>query len=83
MGFSVSRQTAYQFTIYLTFNRQKCSLRLTVKMFQGVSNLTVSADLHGSPAPKEFLNWKDQFSCPKTLFLDNTVPYNLLISGNI
>ena len=58
-------------------------LRLTVKMFQGFSNLTVSADLHGSPAPKEFLNWKDQFLCPKTLFLDNTVPYNLLISENI
>ena len=80
MGLSVSRQTAQQFTVnlqkmlYLTFNRQKCRLRLTVKKFQTVSNLTISAYLHGIPAPKEFLNWKNQFSCPKTLFLDNAVP---------
>ena len=28
----------------------------TVKKFQGVSNLTISANLDGIPAPKEFLN---------------------------
>ena len=89
MGFTVRRPTAWQFTVsrqkmlYSTVNRQKCSLRLTVKKFLGVSNLTISADLDGIPAPKEFLNWKNQFSCQKTLFLDNTVPYNLLISENI
>ena len=63
---------------YIQVNRQKCSLRLTVKKFRGVSNLTISADLDGAPAPKEFLNWKKTFSCQKTLFLDNTVPYDLL-----
>ena len=46
-------------------NRQKVS---------SVSNLTILAYLHGLPAPEEFLNWKNQFLCPKTLFLDNTVP---------
>ena len=89
MGFTVGRPTAWQFTVsrqkmlYATVNRQKCSLRLTVKNFLGVSNLTISADLDGIPAPKEFLNWKNQFSCQETLFLDNTVPYDLLISENI
>ena len=79
MGLSVSRQTAQQFTVnlqkmlYLTFNRQKCMLRLTVKKFQSVSNLTISAYLNGIMAPKEFLNWKNQFSSPKTFFLDNTL----------
>ena len=48
-------------------------LRLIVKKFQSVSNLSIPAYLHGILAPKEFLNWKNQFSCPKTLFLDNTV----------
>ena len=50
---------------------------------QKVSRCLCSDDLDGIPAPKEFLNWKNQFSCQKTLFLDNTVPYNLLISENI
>ena len=71
-GFAVSRPTVWQFTVnrqktlYLTVDRQKRSLRLTVKKFLGVSNLTISADLDGIPAPnKEFLNWKNQFSCQK------------------
>ena len=55
----------------------------TVKKYQGVSNLTISANLDGIPAPREFLNSKNQFSCQKTFFLDNTVPYNLLVSENI
>ena len=89
-SFTVSRQTAWQFTVsrqkmlYSTVNRQKCSLRLTLKKFLGISNLSISAELDGIPAPKDFLNWKNQFSCQKkTFFLDNTVPYNLLISENI
>ena len=55
--------------LYSTVNRQKCSLRLTVKKFLGVSNLTISADLDGIPAPKEFLNWKNQY----VLLLKNTL----------
>ena len=39
----------------------------TVKKFQGVSNLTISANLDGIPAPKEFLNSKNQFSCQKNI----------------
>ena len=74
MGLSVSRQTAQQFTVnlqkmlYLTFNRQKCRLRLTVKKFQSVSNLTISAYLHGILAPKEFLNWKTSSQAQKHSF---------------
>ena len=34
---------------------------LTVKKFQGILDLTISADLHGSLAPEEYLNWKNQF----------------------
>ena len=70
---------AKQFTVhcqkmlYLTVNRLNCRLRLNVK-FQSVSNLNISADLHGIPAPKEFLNWENQFS---------RMPNNLLISENI
>ena len=41
------------------------------------------ADLHGIPTPKEFLNWENQFSYSKSLFLDSTIPENLLISQNI
>ena len=59
--------------LYLTVNRLNCRLRLNVK-FQSVSNLNISANLHGIPAPKEFLNWENQFS--RTL-------NNLLISENI
>ena len=61
--------------LYLTVNRLNCRLRLNVK-FQSVSNLNISAALHGIriPAPKEFLNWENQFS---------RMPNNLLISENI
>ena len=34
---------------------------MTVKKYQGISNLTISADLHGRQAPAESLNWKNQF----------------------
>ena len=36
-------------------------LILTVKEFQGISNLTISADLQGLLAPEESLSWKNQF----------------------
>ena len=36
-------------------------LILTVKEFQGISNLTISGDLHGLLAPEESLSWKNQF----------------------
>ena len=64
MRFTVSRQKAQK----LTVNRQKCRLRLNVKKLQSISNLTTSADKHGIPAPEEFLNWKNQFSCSQKLF---------------
>ena len=74
-GFTVSRPTAWQFItvsrqkmLYSTVNRQKCSLRLTVKKFLGVSNLTISADLDGIPAPKEFPNWKNRSLAKKHSF---------------
>ena len=34
---------------------------LTVKKFQGISNLTLLAHLHGLLAPEEALNWKNHF----------------------
>ena len=66
----------------LTVNRQKWSLRSTLKSFK-----VFSADLpawHGIPAPREFLHCKNHFPIVwKTLSLDITIPYNLLISENI
>ena len=52
-------------------NRQK---------FQSISNLTLSADLHGIPAPEESVpNGKKQFACSQKplclVFLDITIPY--------
>jgi len=52
----------------LKFNRQPnvkkgYFLPSTVKTFQRISNLTISADLHGLLAPKESLNGKNQFPC--------------------
>ena len=35
----------------------KTQVKINRQKFQSVSNLTISADLHGIPAPKEFLNW--------------------------
>ena len=52
MGFTVSRQTASKLTanpaanrqkrLFYVVNRQKCRLRLTVKTFHGISNLTIT-----------------------------------------
>ena len=63
MELTVSRQTALNLTVnhqkrlFLFVNRQKCGVILTVKTFQGFSNLGISADLHGLLAPEESLNW--------------------------
>ena len=51
--------------------------------FQGISSLTMLADLHGLLAPKEALNIKKHVSKIPSLDLDSTKPYNLLVSGNI
>ena len=86
MGFY--RQSSNGLTIHckpskdVIFNRQQPKMQFKINR-QKVSRCLCSDDLDGIPAPKEFLNWKNQFSCQKTLFLDNTVPYNLLISENI
>ena len=51
-------------TMATVYNRrQKCRLILIVKKFQVISNLTISADLHGLLTPEESLNWKNQFPC--------------------
>ena len=49
---AVSRQTAHNLTVNhqkrlsLTVNRQRCGVILTVKTFQGISNLLISPDLN-------------------------------------
>ena len=53
-------------TMATVYNRrQKCRLILIVKKFQVISNLTISAALHGLLTPEESLNWKNQFPCFK------------------
>ena len=62
MGLTVSRQMAQNLTVsrrkrlFFTVNRQKCRLIITVNKFPDISNLTISADLHGPLAPEESLN---------------------------
>ena len=60
--------------LFSKVNRQKCRVRLTVKKFQELKNLTISAALHGILAREESLNKPRH---------DITRPYNLLISENI
>ena len=67
MGLTVSRPSNGQ---KLTVNRQIKKLifyrelpYMHVKKFQNIFNLTISADLHGMPAPREFGNCKNQFPC--------------------
>ena len=71
--------------VIFTLNRQKCRLMLTVKKFQDISNLIISADLPELLSPKEFQNLKSHAApmFSKTLPLDITRPHNLLISKNI
>ena len=62
-------------------NAKNINRQITVKKFQGIPNLTISADIHGHLAPEESEKPVPMFS--KTLSLDITRPYNLLISENI
>ena len=50
-GLTVHRQPS---TMQVKINRQKASRCLKSNYF---------CDLDGIPAPKEFLNWENQFSC--------------------
>ena len=61
MGFTVSSQMAKQ----LTVNRQKkgCFCGQLSKKQVKINQLTISADLPGIQAPREFLNWRSQFPC--------------------
>ena len=59
MGLTVGRQKRLFFTV----NRQKCTVILTVKAFQGIANLTISADIHGLLAPEESLRLKNHEPC--------------------
>ena len=82
-GFIVNRQPSKKVIFYGQF-RQKCEVNINrqnvSKYFN--SNFTISADLHGILAPKEFLNWKNQFLCSqKHTFL--TLKLTFLISENI
>ena len=54
MGLTISCQKRFFFGFF-TVNRQKCRVISTVKTFQGISNLTILADLHGLLAPEETL----------------------------
>ena len=47
----------------LTVSRQKCRVILTVKTFQAILNLAISADLHGLLAPKESPHLKNHGPC--------------------
>ena len=63
-----------------TVNCQKGRLILTVRKFQGILNLTISAVIHRLLVSEESLAWKNQFPCSqKPLFLDIRRPYNLLL----
>ena len=47
----------------LTVSRQKCRVILTVKTFQGIFILAISADLHGRLAPEESPHLKNHGPC--------------------
>ena len=54
-----------------------------VEKSQFISNLPISADLHGLLAPEESLNWKNCSQFSNTISLDTARPYTLLISENL
>ena len=56
--------------LYLTVNRQKCRLRLTIKKFQSVSNLTNLANRssRNSAVPKAILTRKNSSHAQKHSF---------------
>ena len=47
----------------LTVSRQKCRVILTVKTFQGIFILAISADFHGRLAPEESPHLKNHGPC--------------------
>ena len=59
----LSGDKCQHFKVNGLINGQKCRLKLTFKKLQSsISNLTISAGSRQfRPAPKEFLNWKNQF----------------------
>ena len=60
MGLTNRRPSKKRFLLLLLF----IFLTLTVKKFQGISNLTISADLHGILAPKlRFSKLEKKFPC--------------------
>ena len=58
--YGVNRQPSNGLTVQVKINRQNVS-----RCFK---SHYISADLHGIPAPKEFLNWENQLSCSKHPF---------------
>ena len=85
MWLTASRQTAQnsivnrQKSLFFTVNRQKCRLILMVEKSQFISNLPISADLHGLLAPEESLNWKNCSEFSIIISPDIIRPYTLLI----
>ena len=85
MWLTASRQTAQNSTVnrqkslFFTVNRQKCRLILMVEKSQFISNLPISADLHGLLAPEECLNWKNCSQFSNIISPDIIRPYTLLI----
>ena len=85
MWLTASRQTAQNSTVnrqkslFFTVNRQKCRLILMVEKSQFISNLPISADLHGLLAPEESLNWKNCSQFSNIISPDIIRPYTLLI----
>ena len=87
MGLTISRANGLEINrlpsknvFFFTVNCHKGRLILTVRKFQGILNLTISADIHRLLVPEESLNWKKQFPCSqKPLCLDIRRPYNLLL----
>ena len=84
---TVSRQTGLKFNHrpsrkVITYNRQKCRVILTVKTFQCIANLIISADLRRLLAPELRISEleKPRAVFSKTLSLNITIPYNFLIS---
>ena len=79
----VNRQPSKK--VDFTVNRQASKMQIDINRynFQGISSLTMLADLLGLLAPKEALNSKNHVSKLPSLDLDSTKPYNLLVSGNI
>ena len=60
MGFNVSSQMAKKLTVS---RRKKVIFAVDCQKKVKTNQLTISADLPGIQAPREFLNWRSQFPC--------------------